>query len=292
MTTSRPLVLLSVTTAVLLALAGCGSDTGSTGSGDTAPATGGTGRGAGGTATTAPSSSSRGDLTGTAWSLETYAGPSGPVPAAAPTPLTFGPAGALSGSGGCNRITGRYTARDGELTLDLGAMTQRACADPAVDTQEQAVVAALAKVKGFSVEGDRLTLTDSAGTPLLVYRAAPTGLAGSSWKGVGVNNGRAAVETNALTANLTLGFGADGTTVSGFDGCNDFSGTYTTPAQGNAVTITIASMTTKACAPDVAAVASQYTTALRNVAAYERVADRLDLRDANGATQATFTAAG
>jgi heat shock protein HslJ len=286
----RPLLLISLTTTALLALAACGNDATSTGPGGSTPRAGG-GSSPGTTGTTAPAGTTRGDLTGSTWTLQAYQGPSGPVAAALPAPLTFGPAGALSGSGGCNRIVGRYTARAGQLTIELGPMTQMACADPAVDAQEQAVVGALPKANRFVVEGDRLTLTDAAGNPLLVYGSVPTGLTGTSWTGLGLNNGRDAVETNALTEKLTLLFAADGTTVSGFDGCNDFSGTYTTQQQGNVVTITMASMTTKACEPDVMAVAGQYATALRNAVTYEREADRLNLRDAGGATQATFTPA-
>lgn len=68
-------------------------------------------------------------------------------------------AGQTSGSGGCNTFSGPFevTGRDG-VSIGPLASTLRACADPAVDTQEQQYLAALGLAKTFKVVGDGLTL--------------------------------------------------------------------------------------------------------------------------------------
>lgn len=66
----------------------------------------------------------------------------------------------VSGSTGCNNLTGSFNCCPKSKTLDLGALgaTKRMCKD--MET-EASVLLALSKVKHFDVTADSLYLTDS-----------------------------------------------------------------------------------------------------------------------------------
>ncbi len=71
----------------------------------------------------------------------------------------------ISGDAGCNLYNGPFTTSgtDG-ITIGPLASTLRACADPAVGTQEQQFLAALQLAKTYRVTGDRLDLLRDGGT--------------------------------------------------------------------------------------------------------------------------------
>lgn len=75
----------------------------------------------------------------------------------------------VTGSGGCNLLSGEYE-RDGErLSFKPLASTRRACPD-GMDT-ETAFHAALAKVRSFRIAGRQLELLDEAGGRLALLKA-------------------------------------------------------------------------------------------------------------------------
>jgi heat shock protein HslJ len=241
------------------------------------------------TATPARSGS---DLAGTAWVLSSYEGRSGGTAEAvadAPATLSFRIAGTLDGTTGCNSFSGTYEANDDELTIEVGPATLRACTDDAASAQEAAVMDALPRVASYALDGDELTLSDRGGAVLLTYGPGLTGLAGTSWQVIGVNNGKGAVESSGLTEALTAEFGDDGS-FSGFGGCNDVSGPYETSGR-DGIEIGPLTSTRMACTPEVDQLEVQYTTALEAAASYEIVGDTLTLRDGSGAAQVTMTAA-
>jgi heat shock protein HslJ len=148
------------------------------------------------------------------------------------------------------------------------------------------VLTGLPAVEKWSIVKTTLTLSGSSGKALFVYSSVPSGLPGTSWTARGVNNGVGAVESTSLTEVLTLQFGTDGA-LTGFGGCNNFSGQYASSAPPDLAISGIAS-TKKACAEDVMKLETAYLTALGNTATYKREGTTLNLRDASGATQANF----
>ena len=72
----------------------------------------------------------------------------------------------FSGSGGVNRLMGGYTLDGNSLTFSQVASTMMA-GPPEAMQQEQAIIAALGSVRGFSITGDQLTLVDAAGQSVL-----------------------------------------------------------------------------------------------------------------------------
>jgi heat shock protein HslJ len=222
------------------------------------------------------------ELAGTSWVL------ADPAAGGRPPTLDFLAGGRLAGSTGCNNVAGTYKQSGTDLTVELGPMTKMACTDPAAQTQEDDILAALPSVTSFVATKSSLELQDKAGKRLLSYEAVSQDLAGTKWTVTGVNNGRNAVETTAQTEQLTAAFGTDGT-VSGNVGCNTFTGTYT--ADGATIAITGLAATTRACVPDTPELDQQYLAALGKATTLKVTGDVLELRDADGAVQVSFRSA-
>ncbi len=259
-------------------LAACGDDSDSSSDASGAPQ--------------AQSASSDDALTGTSWLLSEVPTSSGPtLDAAARRAATLEFAdGSVSGSTGCNDFSGTYTVDGDALTIELGPMTQKACTDTALQAQEAAIVERLPKVASYAATDDGLTLSDESSAALLIYAVNDTALAGTSWAATGVNNGKDAVSSTALTDKLTAVFGPDNI-LSGSGGCNTFTAEYTV-AGSDGLQIGAIASTRMACADDVMQLESEYFAALGNTVSYKISGDSLTLRDGDGATQVTYTAAG
>lgn len=105
-------------------------------------------------------------LTGPRWIL-THLGGSRIVemPADARPYLRFVSAeGTLEGYGSCNGFSAPYRLNGTSVRLSGPAMsTKRACADPALNDQEQRFLSALGSMSRYSLNGDVLTLFSDSG---------------------------------------------------------------------------------------------------------------------------------
>lgn len=114
-------------------------------------------------------------LIGTTWLLTTFieGDTASSVIAGSEITLTLGDDGQLFGSAGCNQYNAPYTADAQNLVLTGPPNATRiACSDPpGVLEQETRYLSWLDDVARYEVEGDRLTLFDAAGLPILVYTA-------------------------------------------------------------------------------------------------------------------------
>jgi len=80
--------------------------------------------------------------------------------------------GRLSGSGGCNRMTGSYTRSGSQLRLGQIGATRMACGDPARNTLESQFFQALQATASYRLQGPgRLALLDAGGRTLAVFEA-------------------------------------------------------------------------------------------------------------------------
>jgi len=80
--------------------------------------------------------------------------------------------GQLSGSGGCNRVTGTFQRNGSALKMNQLAATRMACADPARGASEAQFFAALQSTTSYRLQGNsRMTLLDSGGRTLAVLSA-------------------------------------------------------------------------------------------------------------------------
>ncbi len=101
-------------------------------------------------------------LAGTTWQVTAYNdGASAMVSVlkgTTPT-LAFAVDGTLSGTGGCNRLTGSFTASEGAVKIGPLGSTKMACAEPkGVMEQEARILAALETAATYAIEGSRLEM--------------------------------------------------------------------------------------------------------------------------------------
>jgi len=80
--------------------------------------------------------------------------------------LHFTSDGRASGSGGCNSFTGPVSIDGDAMAFGPLASTRKACL-PALLDQEQKFFIALAGVRSFQLDGEQLTLRDTAARPLV-----------------------------------------------------------------------------------------------------------------------------
>jgi heat shock protein HslJ len=229
-------------------------------------------------------------LAGTAWDLVQYA-PAGK------SALTSVPDGVkataefttdqISGSGGCNRFSGVYSAEGN--TIDIGplASTAMACVGQAM-VVEADYLARLDEAATFSIGEGTMTMSDKAGQVVLSYTVAvPITLTGTNWSANGINTGTDAVAGLVAGSTVTAVFGDDGT-LSGNAGCNTYNGTY--EVSGTSMTIGPLATTEMACEPDVSKQEANYLQALGRVTTYTIRGDQLELRNDEGALQAGYLA--
>jgi heat shock protein HslJ/uncharacterized protein YraI len=105
-------------------------------------------------------------LANTNWQLVSMYG--APL-AAGPAPtLYFSPDNMVSGSGGCNQLSGPYTLNGSALVIGPLASTQMMC-DQALMTQEQTYIQALTAVASYEIAGNQLILRSGAGQEVLRF---------------------------------------------------------------------------------------------------------------------------
>ena len=75
----------------------------------------------------------------------------------------------LSGTGGVNNYSGKYTAQSGAMTIDPAIVTTRMAGPADVMAQEAAYLAALPKATTYKIEGKQLTLRDPGGAAIAQY---------------------------------------------------------------------------------------------------------------------------
>lgn len=226
-------------------------------------------------------------LAGTAWKLATLPGFAlrGDVSSTA----TFGADGALSGSDGCNRYRGRWTASGSSLSLTPGAATQMACPEP-VMRQAAAFTIALAATRSYAVDAGQLVLSGAGGERVATLVSLPVAtLQGTPWSAIMVNNGKQAVTSLVQGSEISARFAADGT-LTGNAGCNDYTTTY--EATGDTIRIAPARTTRKMCPDPVMQQERNYLAALTTATTYRLGEDTLELRSATGALQASFRLGG
>jgi len=122
-------------------------------------------------------------LAGTSWEVTGYNnGKQAVVGVLAGTSISiaFGADGRVSGSAGCNRYTGQYTAAGDTINIGQSASTRRMCAEPAgIMEQEAAFLAALPGEVRARIDGDRLELRNAAGALRVAARAVQSSSSGS-----------------------------------------------------------------------------------------------------------------
>jgi len=215
-------------------------------------------------------------LAGTSWKLLTSDGTT--VPKGVEITAEFGADGAVSGSGGCNTYSAKYTVTGESITIEGIASTMMACDDP-LATAETAYFGALEKVSVWAIDGASLTLTGPDGQPTLVFAKAFK-FGGTSWQLATINGEKVAADVTA-----TLQFGEDGQ-VSGSGGCNTYGGPYT--VKGHQIDIGPLISTRMACPTAQTAVETVFLGGLEEVVSWKVGGGRLTLLGPKGKPTLVF----
>lgn len=163
-------------------------------------------------------------------------------------------AGKLSGSNGCNRITGTYQLKGDAVTFGQTAATSMACIGAAAEV-ERAFREALKRATRLTIVGDRLELLDATGGPVGAFtataqRSATSGastLEGTSWKLVRFQGGDGKTLTPDDSSKYTIELGARGELTARVD-CNRGRGTWKS-AGANQVEFGPLALTRAKCPP-------------------------------------------
>lgn len=114
-------------------------------------------------------------LTGTNWQLTAFGPLNGIAPAldAPANVIQFGADGRLSGTAGCNDISGSYKVEGTSLTTSGLVTTARACSTPIVGAQGDAVAKALNAANSYAIVSQRLIIGYNKNQGLLIFDAVP-----------------------------------------------------------------------------------------------------------------------
>lgn len=228
-------------------------------------------------------------LKGTSWQLsEVDAGGVATVPVEGTTiTLVFGSDGTVSGSSGCNTYNGEYRLSAGEQIVFLNlASTMKAC-DEAVMKQEMEYLRLLGTGGVYFLNGNRLKLEVDKSKSTLLFGApgtlaaqSPTSspLSNTGWDLVTIVSAGVEQAVNA-SAKITLDLSGDGQ-ASGSDGCNQYSGTYTT--NGDQITFGPLASTMKACDEAVMKQAATYLQHLQTAEKWRAEGNVLELTTKDG----------
>jgi heat shock protein HslJ/PKD repeat protein len=174
--------------------------------------------------------------------------------------------GSVSGLAGCNNYTAQITPGVG---VGPAATTMKACTTPqGVMEQEQLYLSQLQQATGYSMAGGQLIIPTSSG--VLTYSSTPPAntppptpvslLVDRRWYLAAYGN-----DTVVTGSEPTANFASNGT-LSGYTGCNNYSGRFT--ASGDQITITGLTSSKAACSTQLMAQESTFLTWLGQAASF------------------------
>jgi heat shock protein HslJ len=217
-------------------------------------------------------------LAGTNWVLSTLNGQL-PLPGSSVT-LQLGADGSATGSDGCNRFSTTYTTSRSTISFEPAASTMMACPE-AVSNQATEFMTALTTANRYQMRGGQLILLD--GTQVLAtFVAAKEDLAGTTWLVTGYNNGREAVVSPLLGADIIVNID-DANLISGNAGCNDFFAQV--QASGSTIEISGIGATRRLCTNPAGVMEqeAEFFAALESAATFTVEGDFIELRNADDA---------
>jgi putative lipoprotein len=139
--------------------------------------------------------------------------------------LNFTADGAFEGHGGCNTYSGTATANDdGTITVNPITSTRMACESDPITAQEIGYLTALENAVQYRVAGDRLMIWTEDGRQMNFTATGAFALINSQWQLTAMGTAGAPAEITADTV-ITLEF-PTAQDVTGYGGCNGYSGTY------------------------------------------------------------------
>jgi heat shock protein HslJ len=224
------------------------------------------------------------------WRLDSYGDPESPsaVPDGIAATAKFeADQGQIAGKAGCNGYSGDYEVDGNSITIGPVATTLMMC-EPEVMEVEVAFVAALEAAETFSADEGALEIQYGDGSVLRFSVLEPSPLEGTAWNLLQYNNGREAVVSLKIGTEITALF-ADGG-LSGSSGCNTYKSEYA--VEGDSISIGPAASTRMFCSDPEGVMdqEAEFLAALEMAETYSIEGDQLELRTADGALVAHFSA--
>ncbi len=230
-------------------------------------------------------------LNGTGWILKGYVNDGTPVQVLNGTTVTleFSDDGRITGTAGCNHYFASYEVRGTGIMIGQAGSTEMYCMTPGVMEQESTYLSLLGRAKTVTVDGDRLTLSDATGTPVLSFKKilppVPEPLVGTNWTLESFHSGDSVSSVIAGTT-VTALFSEDGR-LSGSAGCNRYFAHYA--SSGISLSISGTGSTKMYCTtPGVMQQESTYLSLLGQVTSFTIQGDRLIVSDAKGTPLLSF----
>jgi heat shock protein HslJ len=231
-------------------------------------------------------SGSANPLAGTGWQLDSLFGPAEPtpvVPGSNPT-LSFGPDRYL-GFGGCNWFQGLYILKGTTISINAPAFTRFGCtANTPTSVQESTFVSMFQNIAKYEIKDSKLMLYMGDDRLLMtLVPLEPVTFEGTTWELNFYYATDTAMWAPPLTGTkITAQF--DGQKVSGYAGCNDYSGQYQRSADGQ-LTFTALSTTKKTCSvpADVMQQESAYLSMLGTVGLIQQFPRAIQLSSSSDA---------
>ncbi len=189
---------------------------------------------------------------------------------------------------GCNNISATYTLDGQKITFGMGISTQKSCGE-ALDMQEAGIQSSLHSTTSYEIEGGTLKMTNASGTIMMQFSAIENvTLTDTLWQATKMNNGTDGVISLLPETTVTAVFAADNT-LSGNASCNMYNTSY--QVNGDELQVDPSIVTTRrACAEPIATQEGMYLTALSSAVTYKILGNKLELHDANGSLQISYTA--
>lgn len=227
----------------------------------------------------------------TVWELKTYLSVSGtmdPRVHKSRVHMTISD-GKISGNAGANRFFGGVEI-DGTSIKISTVGSSMMMGTPELMAQEGQFLKLLQRSKNYQIVDGELRMLDADGKTVMTFvpRIEPS-LTSTVWKAIGVNNGKGGVSSLRKDTEINAEFTAEGR-VSGTSGCNSYSGGY--KLEGTSIVFSSMAGTRKMCAEPEGVMEQEmkFLQALEKSAVYSIHEDRLELRDASGALQVSFSA--
>jgi heat shock protein HslJ len=213
-----------------------------------------------------PNASPTATLTDTAWTVTSING--APMLANALPTMTFSADGQVAGTGGCNQYSAPYQTDGDKLTVGPMSSTLMLC-EGAVGAQETAFFNGLGGASTWLIT-DTGDLEINGAAKIVASKgaaaSAPPPAPGAALGGTVWNLAEMGGTADFARTVPTIDFEADGT-VSGFAGCNTFSGTFMT--DGSTLTMSPLATTKIGCQRPASAVEAEYLNALAGVTSWE-----------------------
>jgi heat shock protein HslJ len=169
--------------------------------------------------------------------------------------------------------------------LSAAILLNTACSPKQEDTSGSSIQSSSAITTAASSEASVATSLEAEITPAETPSPPNGGLLNTYWKLILLNDTEVAGRDSQREPNIFL---SAENRITGSDGCNRMSGTYT--LDGEKLTFGPMAGTRMACA-DVGEQAQTFNEALTKVASYTVHSDQLELRDASGLVIARFKSA-